>query len=108
MRQKRPPSNQRESAEQSKTVEPGTVTSIEMQKHAATRYSIFLDGEFAFGIGRDLLLESGIARGEHLDRERLDAILARDAIDRGVSAAMRGICRRDAITASPVSGWRPA
>jgi regulatory protein len=81
-------------AEQPKSVEPGTVTSIEAQKHANTRYSIFLDGEFAFGIGRDLLLESGIARGEYLDRERLDSILSRDAIDRAVAAAVRALEQR--------------
>jgi regulatory protein len=80
--------------EQPKTVEPGTVTSIETQKHATTRYSIFIDGAFAFGIGRDLLLESGVAKGEFLDQERLDAILARDAIDRAVSTAMRALEQR--------------
>ncbi len=79
---------------QPKTVEPGTVTSIESQKHATTRYSIFLDGAFAFGIGRDLLLESGIAKGEFLDQDRLDAILAKDAVDRAVSAAMRALDQR--------------
>ena len=79
---------------QPKSVEPGTVTSIEPQQHSITRYSIFLDGEFAFGIGRDLLLESGIAKGEHLDQDRLDAILARDAVDRAVSAAMRALDQR--------------
>jgi regulatory protein len=94
MRQKRPPSKQRESSNPPKTVQPGTVTSIETQKHSTARYSIFLDGEFAFGVGRDLLLESGIARGEHLDQERLDAILARDAIDRAVAAAMRALEQR--------------
>lgn len=80
--------------EQPRQVAPGTVTSIEAQKHATTRYSIFLDGEFAFGIGRDLLLESGLAKGEYLDQERIDAILARDAIDRAVSTAMRALEQR--------------
>ncbi len=80
--------------QQPKQIDPGTVTSIEAQKHATTRYSVFLDGEFAFGIGRDLLLESGLAKGEYLDRERIDAILARDAIDRAVSTAMRALDQR--------------
>jgi regulatory protein len=80
--------------EQAKTVEPGTVTSIEAQKHATTRYSIFLDEKFAFGIGRDLLLDSGLAKGEYLDQERLDAILARDAIDRAIATAMRALDQR--------------
>ena len=94
MRQYRNRSDRSEPETQPKTVEPGTVTSIEAQKHATTRYSIFLDGAFAFGIGRDLLLESGIARGEHLDQDRLDAILAQDAVDRAVSAAMRALDQR--------------
>lgn len=91
--------NQRRSSksparDQPKSVEPGTVTSIEPQKHATTRFSIFLDGEFAFGIGRDLLLESRLSKGEYLDRERIDAILARDAIDRAVSTALRALEQR--------------
>ncbi len=89
---KRP--GQPDTISQPKTVEPGTVTSVESQKHATTRYSIFLDGEFAFGIGRDLLLESGIAKGEFLDQERLDFILAKDAVDRAVTAAMRALDQR--------------
>lgn len=94
MRQYKNPSNRSETPEQPKTVDPGTVTSIEAQKHAISRYSVFLDGEFAFGIGRDLLLESGLAKGEYLDQDRIDAILARDAIDRAVSAAMRALDQR--------------
>jgi len=83
---------------QPKTVDPGTVTSIEPQKHATQRYSIFLDGAFAFGVGRDLLLESGIARGEFLDQQRLDAILAQDAVDRAVTTAMRALDQRMQIS----------
>jgi regulatory protein len=94
MRQYKQRSPKPTAPEQPKTVEPGTVTSIEAQKHATTRYSIFLDGEFAFGIGRDLLLESGLAKGEFLDQDRIDAILARDAVDRAVSTAMRALEQR--------------
>lgn len=94
MRQYRQRSARPVAPEQPKTVEPGTVTSIEPQKHATTRYSIFLDGSFAFGVGRDLLLESGLAKGEVLDQDRIDDILARDAIDRAVSTAMRALEQR--------------
>jgi regulatory protein len=87
-------SSQSETDSQPKSVEPGTVTSIEPQKHATTRYSIFLDGEFAFGVGRDLLLASGIAKGSFLDQEQLDAILAKDEIDRAVTVAMRALDQR--------------
>ncbi len=94
MRQYRKRPKKSETESQPKTVEPGTVTSIEPQKHSTTRYSIFLDGEFAFGIGRDLLLESGIAKGEYLSQVRLDAILAQDAVDRAVTTAMRALDQR--------------
>ena len=94
MRQFRKPPDKSKAESQPQTVEPGTVSSIETQKHSTTRYSIFLDGEFAFGIGRDLLLESGIGKGDYLDQERLDALLARDAVDRAVSAAMRALDQR--------------
>ncbi len=83
-----------ETEQQPGTVVPGTITSIEAQKHSATRFSIFLDGAFAFGIGRDLLIESGIAKGEFLGQDRLDAILAQDAIDRAVTTAMRALEQR--------------
>jgi regulatory protein len=39
-------------------------------------------------------LESGIAKGEFLDQERLDAILTKDAVDRAVTAAMRALDQR--------------
>jgi regulatory protein len=94
MRQYRKRSDKPATDTNPKTAEPGTVTSIESQQHSTTRYSIFLDEEFAFGIGRDLLLESGIARGEYLDQDRLDAILAKDAVDRAVTAAMRALDQR--------------
>lgn len=94
MRQYRPRPAKDETETQPKVVTPGNVTSIEAQRHSTSRYSIFLDDEFAFGIGRDLLLESGIAKGAHLDQDQLDEILARDAIDRAVATAMRALEQR--------------
>lgn len=40
------------------------------------------------------MLESGLAKGEVLDQDRIDDILARDAIDRAVSTAMRALEQR--------------
>ncbi|MCA9859328.1 MAG: RecX family transcriptional regulator [Thermomicrobiales bacterium] len=83
-----------ESDQQPKTIAPGTVTSIEAQKNSTTRYSIFLDGEFAFGVSRDLLLESGLSKGVFVDRDAIDRILAKDAVDRAVASAMRALEQR--------------
>jgi regulatory protein len=51
------------------------ITSIEPQVKRQDRYSVFLDGEFAFGIAKDVLLESGIARNDLLSQEQIDEIL---------------------------------
>jgi len=66
-----------------------TVTGIEMQKRDAQRISIFLDGEFAFGLHKDVLLESGIARGDRLSEERIEAILALEQKRRAKEKALR-------------------
>ena len=66
-----------------------TVTGIEMQKRDAQRISIFLDGEFAFGLHQDVLLESGIARGDRLSEERIEAILALEQKRRAKEKALR-------------------
>lgn len=66
-----------------------TVTGIEMQKRDSNRISIFLDGEFAFGLHQDVLLECGIARGDKLSEERIEAILALEQSRRAKEKALR-------------------
>lgn len=51
------------------------VTDIQVQVKRNSRYSVFLDGEFAFGIDQDVLLRSGIARGDELSEEQINKIL---------------------------------
>jgi regulatory protein len=65
------------------------ITAIEMQKKDNNRVSVFLDGEFAFGLHQDVLLESGIARGDVLGEERIAAILALEQRRRAKEKALR-------------------
>lgn len=51
------------------------VTSIQPQKKRKDRFSVFLDGEFAFGLSNDVLLSSGIATGDTLSEEKIKEIL---------------------------------
>lgn len=88
MRSKRRHTSNDSETDDDRSVRPGTVTSIETQR-LGNRFNIFIDGEFGFGVSRDTLLESGLARGTTLDQETIDGILARDEIDRAISAAMR-------------------
>ncbi|HOT95845.1 MAG TPA: RecX family transcriptional regulator [bacterium] len=69
--------------------ETHTVTAIEMQKKDASRISVFLDGEFAFGLHQDVLLECGIAKGDQLTAERVEAILALEERRRAKEKALR-------------------
>ncbi|MBN1481871.1 hypothetical protein EH223_05970 [candidate division KSB1 bacterium] len=52
-----------------------TITDITPQEKRKDRFSIFLDGEFAFGLHQDVLLKSGIARGDELAEQHIETIL---------------------------------
>lgn len=47
------------------------ITDLVPQKKRKDRYSVFLDYEFAFGIHVDVLLKTGIAKGDHLDLKQI-------------------------------------
>lgn len=66
-----------------------TVTAIEVQKKDVNRISVYLDGEFAFGLHQDVLLECGIAKGDELSEERIEAILASEQDRRAKEKALR-------------------
>ncbi|MDZ7724746.1 MAG: RecX family transcriptional regulator [candidate division KSB1 bacterium] len=50
------------------------ITGLVPQKKRKDRYSVFLDDEFAFGIHVDVLLKTGIAKGDRLDLEKIEEI----------------------------------
>jgi regulatory protein len=66
-----------------------TVTSLEVQKKDCNRVSVFLDGIFAFGIHQDVLLKSGIARGDCLTAARIEEILGFEERRAAKEKAMR-------------------
>jgi regulatory protein len=66
-----------------------TITSIEVQKKDSNRFSIFLDGEFAFGIHKDVLLESGIARGDRLTESQVETIKKREEVKKAKIKAVK-------------------
>jgi regulatory protein len=51
------------------------ITAIEVQAKRKNRRSIFLDGEFAFGINVEVLLRHGLGIGDELSQQTIDAIL---------------------------------
>ena len=50
------------------------VTAIEIQKKNRRRRSVYLDGEYAFGIHQDVLLESGFGIGDFLTEHEITAV----------------------------------
>jgi len=50
------------------------ITKIERQKKRASRKSIFIDGNFAFGVSDDVLLKFALHEGAELDEEAVERI----------------------------------
>jgi len=50
------------------------VTGIERQKKQPGRYSIFVDGEFAVGVGSEVLLAAGLRKGDEITTGTLDRL----------------------------------
>ena len=65
------------------------ITLIQLQAKRKDRYNVYLDGEFAFGLHQDVLLESGIAAGDELTAEQIDHILTLEDKKRAKEKALR-------------------
>jgi regulatory protein len=66
-----------------------TVTAIEIQKGRKNRVSVFLDEVFAFGLDQDVLVRSGIAKGDRLTPERIQQVLDLEERHRAKMKAVR-------------------
>lgn len=54
------------------------ITSIEPQKKRTSRYNIFLDGKFAFGLSEQAIVESGLKKGKILTPDKIENILKKE------------------------------
>lgn len=64
----------------------GQITSLQQQKNNQERVSVFLDGEFAFGVTLDAALH--LAKGQHLSDEEIAALKADDEHERAYQSAL--------------------
>jgi regulatory protein len=71
-----------------------TITKLTTQKNDASRASVFLDGEFAFGVHQDLVLKHGLHNGATLSLEEERAVREEDAEMQAKAKAMRYVARR--------------
>ena len=79
----------------------GTVTRVAQQKKDLDRASVFIDGEFAFGLAVDLVVEAGLRKGVALTAEAQRALLVRQEAFAAKASALAGLSHR-ARTAAEV------
>jgi regulatory protein len=75
------------------------ITSIKQQLKRTDRYSIFVEGKYAFSLSENALLESKIANGQGLTKEQLGDFKKLSADDKVYSQALRYVAMR------PRSRW---
>ena len=71
-----------------------TITKLTTQKNDTSRASVFLDGEFAFGVHQDLVLKHGLHSGATLSLEEERAVREEDAEMQAKAKATRYVARR--------------
>ena len=64
----------------------GQITSLQQQKNNPERVSVFIDGEFAFGVTVDAALH--LAKGQHLSDAEIAALRDDDEHDRAYQSAL--------------------
>src|SRR5262245_43771008 len=72
----------------------GTITKITAQERNPNRVNVYLDGEFAFGIGLDAAASQQLDVGLELTKSRVDEIKVADEIGRATESALGLLARR--------------
>lgn len=75
------------------------ITDIKQQVKRRDRYSIYIDGTFAFGLSEAGLLQSGLATGQEIDKEKRAALEQTAHSDKAFGNALRYVVMR------PRSEW---
>lgn len=75
------------------------ITKIEQQKKNKKRYSVFLDGEFAFGLHQDLLFRINLHTGDELTSEQVTQYQTEDQILAAKNTAFSLLKYRERSTA---------
>lgn len=70
------------------------ITSIKQQVKRPDRYSIYVDGKFAFGLSEQALFESKLSSGTEIDIEKLAALKALSSTDKAYGNALRYVAMR--------------
>jgi regulatory protein len=85
---RRRPSPNAPNSESASPAAAGRITAITGQARDPERLNVYLDGEFAFGLDREVALREGLHVGDELDATRTGALRAQDEIARATNAAL--------------------
>lgn len=75
------------------------ITNIKQQVKRTDRYSVFIDGQYAFSLSEGALLEQGIASGQDLADDEVKRLKAESGADKAYGNALRYAAMR------PRSKW---
>jgi regulatory protein len=75
------------------------ITAIKQQVKRRDRYSIFVDGKYAFSLSESGLLAQGLATGQELDKAKLKELREASGADKAYGNALRYVAMR------PRSEW---
>lgn len=70
------------------------ITAIKQQQKRADRYSIFVDGKYAFSLSESGLIESRLASGQELTPAELDDLKKAAGLDKAYGMALRYVAIR--------------
>lgn len=70
------------------------ITKIEIQKKRKERVSVYLDGEFAFGLNGEVALKFGLKEGDRITQEEIDQILLLEEKKAAKNRALRFLAYR--------------
>lgn len=82
------------------------ITALKVQKHNPNRLNIFIDGEFAFGVER--LVGAWLSIGDEIDKEKIEALLKKDELEKAYLRALRLIDTRPRSTFEVTSRLKKA
>ncbi|HSX35341.1 MAG TPA: RecX family transcriptional regulator [Patescibacteria group bacterium] len=78
------------------------ISAIQQQVKRQGRYSVYVDGKFAFGLSESALIEQKLASGQELSPERLAELKKAAGLDKAYNNALRYVVMR------PRSEWELA
>ena len=67
----------------------GKITKIEVQKRNKKRVNVYIDEEYAFSVGMEIVYKENLSKGLEVDEEKLSIIVKKENVSKCKEAALR-------------------